>query len=86
MTYYVVVLYDINGEEIIKKQYKDYRQANDFIFRSQFENEEAAGGKIFRVTELREEIVLEKCLVFGMWKPFENPEFVNEYNKWMRMG
>lgn len=84
MTYYLVVLYNVNGEEIVKKQYKDYRQANDFIFSSQFENEDAAGGKILRITELRGEIVLEKCLVFGMWTPFENQDLVNEYIKFMR--
>ena len=84
MTYYVVILYNIAGEEIAKEKYKDYRQANDFLFHSQFDNEEAAGGKLLRVTEFHEVIVLERCLTFGMWTPFENPELINEYNKWMR--
>lgn len=84
MTYYVVILYNNVGEEIYRKKWLDYKAANDFLFSSQFDNEQAAGGKIQRVTELREIIVLEKTIVFGMWKPIENKDLQDEYIRYMR--
>lgn len=84
MTYYVVILYNKTGEEIYRQKWLDYKQANDFLFSSQFENDQAAGGKIQRVTDLREVIVMEKTIVFGMWTPIENQELQDEYIRYMR--
>lgn len=84
MTYYVVILYNVAGEEIYKEKWIDYKSANDFLFSSQFDNDQAAGGKIQRVTELHDIIILDKCLVFGMWTPFDNQDLVDQYNRFMR--
>lgn len=85
MTQYIVILYNIDGQEIYKEKWIDYKQANDFIFNSQFDNKEAAAGKLVRVTEYQNIVVQEKILLFGMWTPVNNPDFVSEYIKFMRV-
>lgn len=79
MSFYVVVLYNDAGKKIIEKAFEDYRQAHEFIFNAQFDNEAAAAGQLLIVTELKGIRCLEKLLEMGMWRPVDNPYLIEEY-------
>lgn len=79
MSFYAVILYNDAGEKILEKNFEDYRQAHEFIFRQQFDNEAAAAGKLLIVTELKGIRCLEKLLEMGMWRPVEDLALQQEY-------